>query len=117
MRQQPFHRLSYLLTVCTLASLLLQHMLLPTELHSQFSTTLGRCDILYLKCSFLKVFPVKKIGIKSLLFLVCFDVCRACPTEFVIPASKFRKAIYGTPVSAGMRFGMMFETEESGKRR
>ncbi|XP_057533263.1 auxin response factor 5-like [Amaranthus tricolor] len=42
---------------------------------------------------------------------------RACPTEFVIPASKFRKAIYGTPVSAGMRFGMMFETEESGKRR
>lgn len=42
---------------------------------------------------------------------------RACPTEFVIPAGKYRKAIYGTQVSAGMRFGMMFETEESGKRR
>lgn len=42
---------------------------------------------------------------------------RACPTDFVIPASKYRKAIYGTQISAGMRFGMMFETEESGKRR
>ncbi|KMS99638.1 hypothetical protein BVRB_1g022070 [Beta vulgaris subsp. vulgaris] len=42
---------------------------------------------------------------------------RACPTEFVIPANKYRKAVYGTQVSAGMRFGMMFETEESGKRR
>ncbi|CAO2817698.1 unnamed protein product [Amaranthus hypochondriacus] len=42
---------------------------------------------------------------------------RACPAEFVIPAIKYRKAIYGTQVSAGMRFGMMFETEESGKRR
>ncbi|KNA10174.1 hypothetical protein SOVF_146820 [Spinacia oleracea] len=42
---------------------------------------------------------------------------RACPTEFVIPAGNFRKAVYGTQVSAGMRFGMMFETDESGKRR
>lgn len=42
---------------------------------------------------------------------------RACPTEFVVPAGKYRKAVYGTQVSAGMRFGMMFETEESGKRR
>ncbi|KDP36947.1 hypothetical protein JCGZ_08238 [Jatropha curcas] len=42
---------------------------------------------------------------------------RACPSEFVIPLTKYRKAIYGTQVSVGMRFGMMFETEESGKRR
>ncbi|KAJ9165995.1 hypothetical protein P3X46_020801 [Hevea brasiliensis] len=42
---------------------------------------------------------------------------RACPSEFVIPLAKYRKAVYGTQVSVGMRFGMMFETEESGKRR
>jgi auxin response factor len=42
---------------------------------------------------------------------------RACPSEFVIPLAKFRKSVYGAQLSAGMRFGMMFETEESGKRR
>ncbi|OWM80904.1 auxin response factor 5 isoform X2 [Punica granatum] len=42
---------------------------------------------------------------------------RACPSEFVVPLAKYRKAIYGTRISVGMRFGMMFETEESGKRR
>ncbi|GAB2269664.1 ADP-ribosylation factor [Dionaea muscipula] len=42
---------------------------------------------------------------------------RACPSEFVIPVGKYRKALYGSQISAGMRFGMMFETEESGKRR
>ncbi|KAM5565075.1 auxin response factor 5 [Rosa sericea] len=42
---------------------------------------------------------------------------RACPSEFVIPLVKFQKALYGTQLSVGMRFGMMFETEESGKRR
>ncbi|TKY57647.1 Auxin response factor 5 [Spatholobus suberectus] len=42
---------------------------------------------------------------------------RACPSEFVIPLGKYRKAVFGTQVSVGMRFGMMFETEESGKRR
>ncbi|KAE9600138.1 hypothetical protein Lal_00046230 [Lupinus albus] len=42
---------------------------------------------------------------------------RACPSEFVIPLAKYRKAVFGTQLSAGMRFGMMFETEESGKRR
>ena len=44
-------------------------------------------------------------------------ICRACPSEFVIPLTKFRKAVYATQLSVGMRFGMMFETEESGKRR
>ncbi|KAI4374936.1 hypothetical protein MLD38_012871 [Melastoma candidum] len=41
---------------------------------------------------------------------------RVCPAEFVVPLAKYRKAIYGTRISAGMRFGMMFETEESVKR-
>ncbi|KAK2398267.1 auxin response factor [Trifolium repens] len=42
---------------------------------------------------------------------------RACPSDFVIPLAKYRKSVYGTQLSVGMRFGMMFETEESGKRR
>ncbi|KAJ8772652.1 hypothetical protein K2173_027829 [Erythroxylum novogranatense] len=42
---------------------------------------------------------------------------RACPSEFVVPMGKYRKAVFGTQISVGMRFGMMFETEESGKRR
>ncbi|KAI4366328.1 hypothetical protein MLD38_022215 [Melastoma candidum] len=42
---------------------------------------------------------------------------RACPAEFVVPLAKYRKAVHGTRISAGMRFGMMFETEESVKRR
>ncbi|XP_068646693.1 auxin response factor 5-like isoform X2 [Aristolochia californica] len=42
---------------------------------------------------------------------------RACPSEFVIPLAKHHKAFLGTQVAIGMRFGMMFETEESGKRR
>ncbi|KAK5831661.1 hypothetical protein PVK06_015459 [Gossypium arboreum] len=42
---------------------------------------------------------------------------RSCPSEFVIPMAKYCKSVYASQVSAGMRFGMMFETEESGKRR
>ncbi|PSS31271.1 Auxin response factor like [Actinidia chinensis var. chinensis] len=42
---------------------------------------------------------------------------RACPSEFVVPLAKYRKYVYGTQLSVGMRFGMMFETEDSGKRR
>ncbi|CAH1419584.1 unnamed protein product [Lactuca virosa] len=41
---------------------------------------------------------------------------RASPAEFVIPLAKYNKAMY-TQVSLGMRFRMMFETEESGVRR
>nr|CAD1820621.1 unnamed protein product [Ananas comosus var. bracteatus] len=41
---------------------------------------------------------------------------RACPSDFIIPLAKYNKAAY-TQVSVGMRFGMMFETEESTKRR
>ncbi|KAL3684899.1 hypothetical protein R1sor_002921 [Riccia sorocarpa] len=42
---------------------------------------------------------------------------RASPSEFVIPLWKYHKAIYQTQVSVGMRFRMVFETEESGVRR
>ncbi|CAH8385512.1 unnamed protein product [Eruca vesicaria subsp. sativa] len=49
-------------------------------------------------------------------FLIFYNP-RACPAEFVIPLAKYRKAICGTQLSVGMRFGMMFETEDSGKRR
>ncbi|GKD23232.1 auxin response factor 19, partial [Tanacetum coccineum] len=41
---------------------------------------------------------------------------RASPAEFVIPLAKYNKAMYAQ-VSMGMRFRMMFETEESGVRR
>ncbi|KAK4783188.1 hypothetical protein SAY86_007562 [Trapa natans] len=41
---------------------------------------------------------------------------RASPAEFVIPLAKYNKALY-TQVSLGMRFRMMFETEESSIRR
>ncbi|KAK6796526.1 hypothetical protein RDI58_004227 [Solanum bulbocastanum] len=50
----------------------------------------------------------------------CFTVFfnpRASPSEFVIPLSKYIKAVYHTCVSIGMRFRMLFETEESSVRR
>ncbi|CAN8292346.1 unnamed protein product [Cochlearia groenlandica] len=49
-------------------------------------------------------------------FLIFYNP-RACPAEFVIPLAKYQKAICGSQLSVGMRFGMMFETEDSGKRR
>ncbi|XP_062224015.1 auxin response factor 6-like isoform X2 [Phragmites australis] len=42
---------------------------------------------------------------------------RASPTEFVIPLAKYVKAVYHTCISVGMRFRMLFETEESSVRR
>ncbi|CAK7338823.1 unnamed protein product [Dovyalis caffra] len=50
----------------------------------------------------------------------CFTVFynpRASPSEFVIPLSKYVKAVFHTRVSVGMRFRMLFETEESSVRR
>jgi hypothetical protein len=41
---------------------------------------------------------------------------RASPSEFVIPLAKYNKALY-TQVSLGLRFRMLFETEDSGVRR
>ncbi|CAL9778916.1 unnamed protein product [Musa acuminata subsp. burmannicoides] len=42
---------------------------------------------------------------------------RASPSEFVIPFAKYQKAVYSNQISLGMRFRMMFETEELGTRR
>ncbi|KAK7246918.1 hypothetical protein RIF29_41789 [Crotalaria pallida] len=42
---------------------------------------------------------------------------RASPSEFVIPLAKYVKAAYHTRISVGMRFRMLFETEESSVRR
>ncbi|XP_028759385.1 auxin response factor 19 [Neltuma alba] len=42
---------------------------------------------------------------------------RASPSEFVIPLAKYYKAVYSHQISPGMRFRMMFETEDSGTRR
>ncbi|KAJ7960002.1 Auxin response factor [Quillaja saponaria] len=50
----------------------------------------------------------------------CFTVFynpRASPSEFVIPLTKYVKAAFHTRVSVGMRFRMLFETEESSVRR
>ncbi|KAE9603083.1 hypothetical protein Lal_00042383 [Lupinus albus] len=42
---------------------------------------------------------------------------RSSPSEFVIPFAKYVKSVYHTQVSVGMRFRMLFETEESSLRR
>ncbi|KAI4372068.1 hypothetical protein MLD38_010350 [Melastoma candidum] len=42
---------------------------------------------------------------------------RASPCEFVIHFTKYVKAVYHTRMSVGMRFRMLFETEESTVRR
>ncbi|XP_057525940.1 auxin response factor 6-like [Amaranthus tricolor] len=42
---------------------------------------------------------------------------RASPSEFVVPLAKYVKAIHHTRVTVGMRFRMLFETEESSVRR
>ncbi|XP_052200171.1 auxin response factor 19-like isoform X2 [Diospyros lotus] len=42
---------------------------------------------------------------------------RASPSEFVIPLAKYYKAVCSNQISLGMRFRMLFETEESGTRR
>ncbi|CAI8603310.1 unnamed protein product [Vicia faba] len=52
-----------------------------------------------------------------LLYFNPIQVGRASPSEFVIPLSKYIKAVYHTRISVGMRFRMLFETEESSVRR
>nr|CBA12001.1 putative auxin response factor 8 [Illicium parviflorum] len=42
---------------------------------------------------------------------------RASPSEFVIPLSKYAKAVFHTRISDDMRFRMLFETDESSVRR
>nr|QGJ03869.1 ARF8.2 [Eucommia ulmoides] len=50
----------------------------------------------------------------------CFTIFynpRACPSEFVIPLTKYVKAVYHTRASVGMRFRMLFENGESSVHR
>ncbi|CAK8579421.1 unnamed protein product [Lathyrus sativus] len=42
---------------------------------------------------------------------------RASPSEFVIPLAKYYRAVYSHQISPGMRFRMIFETEDSATRR
>lgn len=66
-------------------------------------------NIFYLFCTSSFLFPF--------ILIICINVFRASPSEFVIPLSKYVKAVYHTRVSVGMRFRMLFETEESSVRR
>nr|QGJ03865.1 ARF19.2 [Eucommia ulmoides] len=50
-------------------------------------------------------------------FTIFYNPSRASPSEFVIPLAKYYKAVCSNQISLGMRFRMMFETEESGTRR
>lgn len=66
------------------------------------------------------VFVLFVIGRSVINYVTEFWFCnlyRACPSEFVIPIAKYVKAVYHTRVSVGMRFRMLFETEESSVRR
>ncbi|KAL1568142.1 auxin response factor 19-like isoform X1 [Salvia divinorum] len=49
-------------------------------------------------------------------FTVFFNP-RSSPSEFVIPLAKYYRAACSSQISLGMRFRMMFETDESGTRR
>jgi len=60
---------------------------------------------------------MKIITLQIIPNLLLFLVNRASPSEFVIPLAKYVKAVYHTRVSVGMRFRMLFETEESSVRR
>ncbi|VFQ70439.1 unnamed protein product [Cuscuta campestris] len=42
---------------------------------------------------------------------------RASPSDYIIPLARYAKAVYHPQVSVGMRFRMLFETEESSVRR
>ncbi|CAA3027806.1 auxin response factor 8-like isoform X1 [Olea europaea subsp. europaea] len=58
-----------------------------------------------------------KLSSYFILLLLNAYYFRASPSEFVIPLSKYVKAVYHTCVSVGMRFRMLFETDESTVRR
>ena len=101
------HHLFYQVIACTLDFLLLLLMQLLQIVVSQYSIIQGDKQI-----------P------KDYYFMICCAVSsskpnciRASPCEFVIPLSKYVKAVYHTRVSVGMRFRMLFETEESSVRR
>ena len=111
--EQIVHRLSclhpfYQVTACILVFLLLLHMQPPRIVALLFFIIQGE----YSPCYNLKFLIYVVTNFYSINLL-----CRASPSEFVIPLAKYVKAVYHTRVSVGMRFRMLFETEESSVRR
>jgi len=128
----------YPVTVCTLEFLLQRLMQPQTIVPSPSFIILGpafftsfvfvslylyRCIIslifTFLTClsnQISKFFESHSLNCKVLNFCVSF-ACRASPSEFVIPLAKYYKSVYSHQPSLGMRFRMMFETEDSGTRR
>lgn len=84
-------------------------MLLQITAHSLYFTIQGTFGILHM-CITMTWHGMTSIEQCS------FEFDRASPSEFVVPLAKYNKVTY-TQVSLGMRFRMMFETEESGVRR
>ena len=104
------HRQFYPATVCILGFLQLLPMLQQLIAVSQCSIIQG--------CECCLHFHFWYFFIRN--YNAIFDsyiMGRASPSEFVIPLSKYIKAVYHTRVSVGMRFRMLFETEESSVRR
>lgn len=106
---------SYPVIACILEFLLLQLMLLQTTVHLLYFTTLG--TIIAILIFALLNYLLKKLTtfLDNMVWQFFFHN-RASPCEFVIPLAKYNKAMYAQ-VSLGMRFRMMFETEDSGVRR
>jgi hypothetical protein len=102
--KQSCHLQSYLVIACILVFLLQLLMLLQRIAGSQFSITQGRIVVI---TSSVRHFSFQSFNI----------FCRASLSEFVIPLVKHVKAVYHTRISVGMRFRMLFETEESSVRR
>lgn len=100
---------------CTLEFLQLQLMLLQITVHLPYFTTRGKFLYRMLRTSLFSVWWMS-FSILDRFWQFLFDLNRASPSEFVVPLAKYNKAMY-TQVSLGMRFRMMFETEESGVRR
>jgi hypothetical protein len=101
------HHQYFLVIACTLVCWLQQLML-----HQQIAGLLF--SIIQGKNSFSHIYdffsPHKCVTLSHAF-------CRASPCEFVIPLAKYVKAVYHTRISVGMRFRMLFETEESSVRR
>lgn len=89
----------------------------PRYLDPFFKNNLNTLDLRPAIDMEIKKFRFQEINIFQVEHSKLLRIFRACPSEFVIPLTKYRKALYGTQLSVGMRFGMMFETEESSKRR
>lgn len=104
------HHQFFQVIACTLDFLQLQHML--QQLIAALQCSLIQGCVCFLNLYFWYLF-VRNHNLSFETYIIG----RASPSEFVIPLSKYIKAVYHTRVSVGMRFRMLFETEESSVRR